>query len=174
MATDAPPNPRPFTDSPQFKVMRVLIGAAGPFVRWQLRRGAGGRMAKSLLLLRFRGRRSGRWFTTPVGYARDGDVVVIVTSPTYTWWKNLREGAEVDVRLDGGWRTGHARLVGPDDPAYEATVALQVASRGPGMLRGFGVNVDDDGRVPVEDRAAAAERALLVRVELGGPAPDQR
>ena len=171
MASD---RPRAFTDTPQFKVMRAVMGAATPAVRWSLRRGSGGPMARSLLLLRFRGSRSGTWYTTPVGYAREGDVLVIVTSPTYAWWKNIRDGADVDVRLDGAWRTGRARIIGPDDPAYEETVALQVRLRGAGMLRGFGVEVGDDGVVAPADRAEGAERAHLVRIELGGPAPETR
>jgi hypothetical protein len=166
--------PTRFTDTRRFKVMRTVMGAATPVVRWSLSRGSGGPMARNLLLLRFRGRTSGRWFTTPVGYVRRGDVVVIVTSPTYTWWRNVAAGAEVELRLDGAWRTGWARIVGPDDPAYEETVALQVSGRGPGMLRGFGVTVDDNGRVPPEARAAGAELAHLVRVELRGPAPATR
>ena len=65
-------------------------------------------------------------------------------------------------------------IVPPDDPAYDETVALQVAKRGPGMLRGFGVRVDDAGHVPPEAREAAAAAAHIVRVELGGAAPDRR
>lgn len=163
-----------FTDTPQFKVMRALMGAATPAVRWSLGRGSGGPMAGSLLLLRFRGCRSGMWRTTPVGYARDAEVVVIVTSPTYTWWKNIGDGADVDLRIDGAWRQGRARIVGPEDPAYDETVALQVRLRGPRMLRGFGVAVDDAGVVAPADRALGAERAHIVRVELGGPAPELR
>ena len=166
--------PRAFSDTPQFRVMRAVMRAVTPAIRWSLGRGSGTPMARSLLLLRFRGRRSGSWHTTPVGYAREGDVVVIVTSPTYAWWRNIRDGADVDVRLDGAWREGRARIVGPDDPAYDETVALQVRRRGTGMLRGFGVPVGDDGHVAAEDRDRAAGRAHIVRVELGGPAPETR
>jgi deazaflavin-dependent oxidoreductase (nitroreductase family) len=166
--------PRAFTDTPQFKVMRAVMGAATPIIRWSLRRGSGGPLARNLLLLRFRGRRSGIWRTTPVGYARDGDVVVIVTSPSYTWWKNIGDGADVDVRLDGAWSQGRARIVGPEDAAYDETVALQVRLRGPRMLRGFGVAVDDAGVVAPADRALGGERAHIVRVELAGPAPEAR
>jgi hypothetical protein len=166
--------PRAFTDTPQFKVMRAVMSAATPVIRWSLQRGSGGPMARNLVLLRFRGRRSGTWHTTPVGYAREADLVVIVTSPTYTWWKNIRDGAAVDLRLDGAWRQGRARIVGPDDSAYEETVALLVRLRGPRMLRGFGVAVDDRGVVAPADRALGAERAHIVRVELGGTAPETR
>lgn len=173
MAADAPA-PRPFTETRQFKVMRVLVGASNPLIRALLGRGSGGPMAKNVLLLRFRGRRTGRWFTTPVGYVRDGTVIVLVTSPTYKWWRNITDGAEVDVRVDGRWQAGQARIVTPDDPAWEAAVELQVGRRGPGMLRGFGMKVDDQGRVAPEDREAAARAAHLVRIDLTGPAPDRR
>jgi deazaflavin-dependent oxidoreductase (nitroreductase family) len=172
--TSPPETATPFTETRRFKVMRALIGASRPLVTAILSRGTGGPMGRNLTLLRFRGRTSGRWYQTPVGYVRDGDTVVIVTSPAYTWWRNVRDGAEVDLRLDGAWRTGHARVVTPDDPAYDGTIALQVAKRGPGMLRGFGVDVDDAGRVADEAREAAGRAAHLVRVELAGPAPDRR
>jgi hypothetical protein len=100
--------------------------------------------------------------------------VVLVTSPGYSGWRNVRDGADVDLRLDGAWQAGHARIVQPDDPAYDETLALQVAKRGPGMLRGFGVQVDDAGHVPPEAREAAAAAAHIVRVELVGAAPDRR
>lgn len=32
MSSPMPP-PRPFTDTPQFKVMRILVGAFNPFIR---------------------------------------------------------------------------------------------------------------------------------------------
>jgi deazaflavin-dependent oxidoreductase (nitroreductase family) len=169
-----PEEPKDFTATPQFKVIRAVMAAATPAIRWSLRRGSGGPLARNLLLLRFRGRKSGVWRTTPVGYAREGDVVVIVTSPAYQWWKNIRDGAEVDVRLDGRWQLGRGRIVPPGDPGYDATVALQVRQRGPGVLRRFGVAVGDDGRVAPGDRESAAARAHLVRVELAGPAPEAR
>ena len=162
----APEPFRPFTDIPQFKVMRALVGAANPFVRQILARTSGGRLGMSLMLLRFRGLKSGRSFTTPVGYARQGDTVVVVTSPTYRWWRNILDGAEVQARLDGRWRAGRARIVDPNDPGYDEAVALQVAQRGPRTLRGFGIDVDDHGRVSAAGRAVAAARAHIVRIEL--------
>jgi len=59
--------------------------------------------------------------------------------------------------------------VPPDDPRYDEVVALQVAKRGPGMLRGFGVEVDDAGHVSAEARATASSRAHMVLASLQGP-----
>jgi deazaflavin-dependent oxidoreductase (nitroreductase family) len=156
-----------FTGTTGFKVMRTVIGATNPLMRSLLKSRFSGRMNEALLLLRFKGRRSGKWFETPVGYVRDGDTVVVVTSPTYRWWPNVVDGADVQVRAGGQWYAARARIVAPDDPAYDGLVALQVSKRGPGMLRGFGLPVDEQGRLPEEARATAPSKALIVEVRLG-------
>lgn len=155
-----------FTDTRRFKVMRTVMGAANPLIKAMLGSRFAGPMAKALLLLRFSGRKTGQVYTTPVGYVRDGDSVVVVTSPTYTWWNNIRDGADVEVRLDGVWRRAHARVLPTDDPEFDRAVAIQVKGRGPGMLRGFGVAVDDDGRIPPEGRPDMDTKALIVLIEL--------
>jgi len=158
--------PTPFTDTRAFKVMRTLVGLANPIVKRLLASRFGGPMAKNVLLLEFRGRTSGKAFRTPVGYVRDGDRIVIVTSPTYRWWKNVIGGASVRVRVAEGWRAGHARVLLPADVGYDGAVATQVAARGPGMLRGFGVQVDDQGRVDPAARADAPAHAHIVEIVL--------
>lgn len=162
---------RAVTDSPQFKVMRRVIGATNPLTRKLLDSRFAGPMARALLLLRFRGRTSGRTYTTPVGYVRDGDRVVIVTSPTYRWWPNLVGGADVELRLPEGWRRGHGEVLMPDDPRYDDILALQVTKRGPGMLRGFGLDVDEQGRLDPASRATASTKAHIVLVTLPSPSP---
>lgn len=162
---------RSFTDTRRFKVMRWVIDAANPLVKALLRGRAAGPMGRSLLLLRFRGRKSNRWFETPVGYAREGDRVVMVTSPAYRWWHNLVGGSDVAVRVAGTWYAARARLLFPDDPDYDGAVALQVRQRGPRMLAGFGLEVDTEGRLTPGARASAAEKAHLVLIDLLGTIP---
>ena len=161
----------PFSDTPQFKVMRVVVGVLNPLIRRLLGSRFAGPLADNLMLLRFPGRRSGSWHTTPVGYARKGTQVVVVTSPTYRWWRNVVEPAPVQVRLDGRWYDAVARVLRPDDPAdvpaYDAAVALQVRNRGPRVLRGFGSGNRQSANSclrPVRSR----EHAHIVLMELGG------
>ncbi len=54
----------------------------------------------------------------------------------------------------------------PDDPGYDSAVAIQVARRGPGMLKGFGVEVDEAGRIDPAARAAAPSHAHIVEILL--------
>ena len=165
MSSKAPPQ-KAFTDTRAFKVMRTLVGLGNPFVTRLLDSRFGGPMSRNVLLLEFRGRNSGKTFRTPVGYVRDGDRIVIVTSPTYQWWKNVVGGAPVRVRVAEGWREAHAQVLMPDDPGYDRAVATQVARRGPGMLKGFGVVVDEAGHIDPATRADAPSKAHIVEIVL--------
>jgi hypothetical protein len=71
-------------------MMRLLLRSPLHFVQ-----------SKSLMLITFTGRKSGRRFTTPVRYVRVGDTVRCFTSPENLWWRNLRGGAAVLLRLEG-------------------------------------------------------------------------
>ena len=167
--TDADDREHPFTETRRFKVMRVVVGTTNPLTKRLLDSRFAGPMAKQILVLRYRGRKSGRTFSTPVGYVRDGERIVIVTNPTYRWWPNFVGGAQAELRLPEGWQRAEVEVVPPDDPRYDDVVALQVAKRGPGMLRGFGVEVDDTGHVPAGAKATASARAHLVLATLQGP-----
>jgi hypothetical protein len=71
-----------------------------------------GRMvSKRLTIVTYTGRRSGRTFSTPVGFRRAGNVVTIgVQLPeAKKWWRNfLDEGGPISLELDGADRAGHA------------------------------------------------------------------
>ena len=56
-------------------------------------------ISKSVLLITFTGRKSGKKYTTPITYLRDGDTVLMTTDSP--WWKNLRGGALVTLRIRG-------------------------------------------------------------------------
>jgi deazaflavin-dependent oxidoreductase (nitroreductase family) len=131
-------------------------------------------LGRALILIRFQGRTSGSWYTTPVAFARDGERVVVVTLAGYTWWRNLVGGAPVDVRIEGTWRTGEARVVDADDATFGELVALQVRHRGPKGMRRFGVPVDDQGAMNDAARADAAAKLRIVEMVLRGDAPASR
>ncbi len=58
-------------------------------------------VSSHILLITFRGRRTGRSFTTPVRYVREGSIVRLFSSPQANWWKNLRGGVAVSVTIKG-------------------------------------------------------------------------
>ncbi len=72
-----------------------------PFVVALLRSPLHGFMSGSTMLLTYAGCKSGKAYTTPVNYLRDGDTLLVVSSRKHIWWKNLRGGAPVTARVRG-------------------------------------------------------------------------
>ena len=81
-------------------IMRLLLRSPLHFV-----------LSRSLMLITFTGRNSGRQFTTPVRYFRDGETVRSFTSAEGQWWRNLRGGADVVLRIEGRDAPYHATPV---------------------------------------------------------------
>jgi hypothetical protein len=81
---------------------------------------------RSLMVMRVRGKVSGRTFELPVQYAAavDGLVVAPGRPESTRWWRNLTEPAPVDVLLHGSWHQGLGLLLLPGDPGYDAASAV--------------------------------------------------
>ena len=54
-----------------------------------------------IMLVTFTGRKSGKVYSTPVEYKREGDTLIFFTQRDRVWWKNLQGGATVTIRLRG-------------------------------------------------------------------------
>ncbi len=93
-----------------------------PFVnsamKFVLRSPMHGMVSKFILLITFTGRKSGKTYTTPVGYSQHDDQVYICTHAN--WWKNLRGGAPVRLRIRGRDLHGLAEPVVEDKQTVAA------------------------------------------------------
>src|SRR4051794_30432530 len=89
----------------------LLNRVGNPGVRLLLRSPLHIPLSGQLALITVTGRRSGREFTFPVGYRRDGKVVTVVVGwpERKVWWRNLLgDGASVRMRIRGTDYSGHA------------------------------------------------------------------
>ena len=90
-----------------------------PILQALLRSSMGGRLGRSLAVVSYLGRRTGKQHQLVVQYARDGAQVWIMPGQPErkTWWRNLREPRDVEVRLAGEEFHGTAVVVdGTKDP----------------------------------------------------------
>lgn len=53
------------------------------------------------MLITVTGRKTGKKYSTPVGFYREGDTLWVMTSRDRTWWRNLRNGANISLLLNG-------------------------------------------------------------------------
>jgi hypothetical protein len=85
-------------------------------------------LRRSVTLVTYTGRRSGRTFSIPVAYRRRGDEIEIAANmpDAKTWWRNfLGDGAPMSLTLDGIERSGHA--VAHRDENGRVTVRVRLA-----------------------------------------------
>jgi len=104
-------------------VVGVLNKLANPAMRVILRSPLHALVSGSTMLVTVTGRRSGQTYTTPVNYVREGDTVTVFSWRDRTWWRNLRGGAPVTLRLRGRdlRGTGEVAAVGGEAVAAALT-----------------------------------------------------
>jgi len=114
-------------------------------------------MSKRTMVLSFTGRRSGRRYSTPVAYLRRTPDEVISTTDS-GWWKNLRGGAAVSVRVGGHVLDGRAEAV--TDPAETRSILAELVAHQPSYARLARLPVGSDG--PDLERAVREGRVGIV------------
>ena len=76
-----------------------------------------GLVSKDMMLITVSGRKTGKQYTIPVSYARDGDLVICSADRSRGWWKNVRSGETVTMQLRGRKVPGRARVIADDKEA---------------------------------------------------------
>jgi deazaflavin-dependent oxidoreductase (nitroreductase family) len=145
-------------------MQRLLNSFANPFMKMILRSPLHGLMSASVVLITVTGRKSGKRYTTPTNYWRDGNALTIVSFKDRTWWRNLRGGAPVTVRLQG--RDVQGRGVAIEDSTQVASALMPCLAKTPQYARYLGVALDAEGKPRSEDVARAAQTRVVVQVKL--------
>jgi len=83
-----------------------------------------------LTLITVTGRRTGRQHTLPVAYQESADrlSIPVLWPERKLWWRNLRDGAPVRVRLRGADRTGQAHASVDDHGGVTVDVLLDAGA----------------------------------------------
>jgi hypothetical protein len=121
-------------------------------------------MSKNTALISLKGRKSGRWYRLPVNYQRSGGTVLITSYKYRTWWKNIRGGAPVIIRIQGVDFKGQAVV---HESPQGVTEGLKTFFRlAPGMARYFFVSLDEDGNPDPDDLARIVPGRVVVQISL--------
>lgn len=138
---------------------------ASPFMTWLLRSRFHTLLSNQVLLITVTGKMTGRRYTLPVNYLRDGDHLIVVSRADRRWWRNLRGGAPVELRLRGGDLRGYADVI--EGPA----AVVDALRRAPAISRRLHIQLGDDGQPnhPEHLERFAAQRVLL---RIGKLVPD--
>jgi hypothetical protein len=142
---------------------------ANPFVRLILRSPLHGLMSAGLLLISYRGRKSGKEYTLPVQYTQDGKKIYIIPGmpEQKTWWRNLKGGLPVRLTLRGQVVNGNGIILEQPRDAAEILTASELSlKRSAQLARMYGVRIEADGSLNPDDLRKLAEKIIITRVDL--------
>jgi len=168
--TDTPP-PRfgMIGIAPRFGAVDVdrWMTSLNPLVVWLLRSPLHRLLDGGLMLITVTGRRTGRRYTIPVGYQREGDVLHVLVSKARRkqWWRNFRTPASLEVEVHGERRRGQAHVVDPASARFVSVVEATLA-RLPMLGGQLGIEYDARRGLGSDQCATLRAEAALVEIRL--------
>lgn len=114
------------------------------------------------MLLNIKGKKSGKVYQVPVNYLQIGDRLLSISLSGRTWWRNLRGGTDVKVRLKG--REFDAHAVVEEGQSEVSQLLGEYVSVVPQQAKYFDVQLDPSGKP--EDVARAAQGRVVVVTNL--------
>jgi hypothetical protein len=147
------------------KLPEPLFKIINPTMRMLLRSPLHFFCSKSLMLITFTGRRSNKQFTTPVRYIRTENRIRCFTSSENQWWRNLRDGADVILRIEGKDAHYHAIAIF-DDPARVRQGLEDYLKVFPQDAAYHDIRLTRDKGLVSEDLDRASTMAVIVEAQL--------
>ncbi len=116
-----------------------------------------------IMILTFTGRRSGKQYSTPVSYFRENGTVYCFTHGG--WWRNIKDDADVTLRIQGVDYRGHADAI-TEDNARKSNILARMLRGNPTEASIYHVSLDADGEPDKDDVDKAAVDAVMIRTAL--------
>ena len=133
------------------------------FMSWLLRSPFHGMLSNGMMLITVTGRKTGKKYTTPVGFYRENGDLWVLTSRGRTWWKNLQGGADVSLLLQ---RKSVNAFAQPElETKTVETLLHEYVKRIPQAAKPMGIRVEN-GNANAEDITRVAADRLFVRIKL--------
>ena len=133
-------------------------------MEWLLKSPMHGVVSKNMMLISYTGRKSGQEYTTPVNYwqVSDNDEGLLLTTskPDRVWWRNLKGGRPVVLRLRGKSITALGSAV--EDVDEKGKLFKKLFTQYPGITSYFQVALDGNNQPVAEDIERTAAQTILV------------
>ena len=143
------------------KVPEPLFAIINPLMKFLLRSPLHHFWSYSLMLITFVGRKSGRIYTTPVRFIRNGEAILCFTSAENQWWRNLRGGSEVRLLVGGKEGTYYAEA--RREPGETKKLLIHYLGLFPQDAVYHDIRLHKDKSLNLEDLEHAARKAVVVK-----------
>jgi deazaflavin-dependent oxidoreductase (nitroreductase family) len=117
-----------------------LAKSAMSFQVWLLRRGLMGSMSNEIMVITVTGRKTGRQYSTPIGFLRDGETIIALSRGS-NWFKNAVATGTAQIEIKGVTTKVSVTPV-KEQAERERIFELYQRERAKNFTRLFGVAVD--------------------------------
>lgn len=131
-----------------------------PIMRWLLRSPLHFIVSQNMMLMTYTGRKSGKTYTVPMNYLENGDRLSTISSRDRVWWRNLRGGGDVILRLRGKDIPAHAETI--EDQTQVTNSLRQYLKIAPQLAKYMKIRIDADGNPNSEDVGRLAEEKVMI------------
>jgi hypothetical protein len=143
---------------------RAIFRIMNPLMKMMLLSPLHGRMSKRLMVLTFTGRKTGKRYSTPVGYVRSGSGSILVF--THSLWRaNFRQPVPVTMRIQGKDVQGIGQLV-TDPGKIKQMVRELMTANGEEMSRRMNLWVDDVVNADPQEVLRATQGTYYIEIKV--------
>lgn len=134
-----------------------------PLMKLILRTPLHGLVSDDLTLITFTGRKTGKKYTTPVGFIEmNGSIMMFTDSP---WWRNIEEEPNITLRLKGERVQGQAEIISDPDLIREYLQKM-VEKRGEEMVHRMGLaEITPEGELKLDQKAVEDRKYIQFKPE---------
>ena len=122
-------------------------------------------VSSKIMLIKFKGRKSGKTYSTSVSYYQEGNTVLAFTNSQRLWWRNFIDGGPITLRIKGKNLIGIATAV-VDDKEEIAEGFSKHLKNNKMDAKILGVTYDTDGNPNQEQVCKIAEDYVMIEVKL--------
>ena len=131
-----------------------------PIMHWLIKSPLHFFVSKNMMLMTYQGRKSGKPYTTPMNYLEIGGALYTISFRKRVWWRNLRGGAAVTLRLRGVDVPARAEVI--EDPPQVSSSLQQYLKAAPEYARYLNVQIDSAGNPKPEDLDRLTNERVVV------------
>jgi deazaflavin-dependent oxidoreductase (nitroreductase family) len=133
---------------------------------WLLRSPLHPLLSGSTLIVTYTGRKSGTIYSLPANYVRVGEELLTVSLSKRTWWRNLRGGGDVTIRLRGKELPARAEVF--EDLTSVAQGLAEIVRTNPKWARYLKVKLYAKGDPSMIELDIAARDRVVIRTTIVG------
>jgi hypothetical protein len=151
------------TDTEELPLRIHVLRRLNPVLACILKSPLHGLASRRLLLLSYRGRKSGKLFTIPLVYVRYAEQIYCVTRNTQ-WWKSAVSAPSVAIWHHGQLRTASAERA-PSDHAETRAAFARFLAENPGTASLlYKVRIDAEGQPDASDIHREVYNSQIIRL----------